>query len=158
MKSDLYFENSNQNFELIQTQIRFQQQPLMHNSNTKFYWTLSNNPADKRDRAQSYIHFRHRIKEHIKKQMCHDWTDLLAFESKLTDTDFFNCFFFQQGKLYSADCRTSSFCVLFVRYVHVIKIPFFRSLPQFPAYQFSSHHVSTCQNLSALYTFKFNHL
>jgi len=37
MKSDLYFENINQNFGLIQTQIRFEQQPLTHNSNTKFY-------------------------------------------------------------------------------------------------------------------------
>ena len=47
MKSDLYFENSKQNFRLIQTQIRFEQQSLTHNSNTKFYWTLSNNSADK---------------------------------------------------------------------------------------------------------------
>ena len=83
MKSDLYFENSNQNFGLIQTQIRFAQQPLTHN--TKFNWTLSNNPADKTDRAQSYFHFRHWIKEHIKKQMCHDLTNLLALESKLTE-------------------------------------------------------------------------
>ena len=53
MKFDLYLENKNQNFELIQTQIRFEQQAFKHNSNTKLYWTLSNNPADKTDRAQS---------------------------------------------------------------------------------------------------------
>lgn len=37
MKSDLYLENNNQNFELIQTKIRFEQQAFKHNSNTKLY-------------------------------------------------------------------------------------------------------------------------